>query len=91
MNDAAVLQIARLALEVATLVAGPILAVALLVGVVVALAQTLTQIQEATLTFVPKLAAIALVLVVAGHWMLQELVTMTNQLYAEIPHLVQTL
>ncbi|ACU53125.1 flagellar biosynthetic protein FliQ [Acidimicrobium ferrooxidans DSM 10331] len=91
MNDAAVLQIARTALEVATLVAGPVLAVALLVGLVVALAQTLTQIQEATLSFVPKLAAIALVLLFTGHWMLQELTTMTTQLYSQIPHLVQTL
>ncbi len=91
MNDAAVLSIAERALAVATLVAGPILAIALVVGLLVALVQTLTQIQEATLSFVPKLAAIALVVVLTGHWMIQELTSMTVSLYSEIPHLVQTL
>jgi flagellar biosynthetic protein FliQ len=91
MNDAAVLAIAQRALEVATLVAGPILATALLVGLAVALVQTLTQIQEATLSFVPKLAAIALVLALTGHWMLSELTTATVQLYTQLPHLVETL
>jgi flagellar biosynthetic protein FliQ len=61
------------ALVTAALLALPILAVALVVGVVIGLLQALTQIQEMTLTFLPKLLAIALLFVVAGPWWLQTL------------------
>jgi flagellar biosynthetic protein FliQ len=91
MNDAAVMQIFGQALTVATALAGPTLAAALGIGLLIALVQTLTQIQEATLSFLPKLAVIALVLFVSGHWMLSELVGFTDQLYREIPNLVRTL
>ncbi len=91
MNDGPVMQLAGQALYVAAAIAGPILASALGIGLVVALVQTLTQIQEATLSFLPKLAVIALVLLFAGHWMLGELAGFTVQIYREIPSLVRTL
>ncbi len=66
------------ALVTAALLALPILAVALVVGVVIGLLQALTQIQEMTLTFLPKLLAIALLFVVAGPWWLQTLTTFAS-------------
>ncbi len=75
------------ALAVAARVAGPLLMVALIVGVVVSLVQTITQIQEMTLTFVPKLIAMGLVVVVGGKWMLRELVTWIQSLWSVIPGL----
>jgi flagellar biosynthetic protein FliQ len=62
MNDGPILQIAGQTLYLATKLAGPVLAGALAIGLLVALLQTLTQIQEATLSFLPKLAVIALIL-----------------------------
>ena len=63
----------------------PLLLVGLVVGLVVSVFQAVTQIQEQTLSFIPKIIAMAVVLVVAGPWMLDQLVTYTQQLYASIP------
>jgi flagellar biosynthetic protein FliQ len=91
MNDGPILQIAGQTLYLATKLAGPVLAGALAIGLAVALLQTLTQIQEATLSFLPKLAIIALILFVTGHWMLGQLTGFTIELYHELPTLVRTL
>jgi flagellar biosynthetic protein FliQ len=91
MNDGPILQIAGQTLYLATKLAGPVLAGALAIGLLVALLQTLTQIQEATLSFLPKLAVIALILLVTGHWMLSQLTGFTIELYRELPTLVRTL
>ncbi|KJE76599.1 flagellar biosynthetic protein FliQ [Ferrimicrobium acidiphilum] len=91
MNDGPVLQIAGQTLYLAAKLAGPVLAGALAIGLVVAFIQTLTQIQEATLSFLPKLVVIALIIFLAGHWMLSELDGFTIQLYREIPSLVSSL
>lgn len=69
-------------------VAGPILIVSLAIGLGISLFQSVTQIQEMTLTFVPKLMAVAGVIVVGGNWMLHEIVTFTQQLFALIPDLI---
>lgn len=87
MNDAQVLEIVTGAFEVATKIAGPILITALLIGVVVSLLQTITQIQEMTLTFVPKLVGAGLVIVLGGNWMLRELVGWATALWGIIPSL----
>ena len=68
MSDADVLDIISGAFSIAAKIAGPILAVALIVGVVVSLLQTITQIQEMTLTFVPKLVGAGVVVLIAGNW-----------------------
>lgn len=78
----------REAIEVALLLAGPMLAVGLVVGVVVSLLQALTQVQEMTLTFVPKLLSISLVIVVLMPWMTQLMIDYTANLYASLPELV---
>ena len=89
MSDSSVIDIGVQAILLATKLAAPILAVSLLVGLLIGLLQSATQIQEQTLTFVPKLAAVALTLVVAGHWMLSQMISFTQGLFAMIPHLIQ--
>jgi flagellar biosynthesis protein FliQ len=85
MSDSQVLDIMSNAMMVAAKLAGPLLLTALVVGVVVSLLQTVTQIQEMTLSFVPKAIGLAVVLVVAGNWMLRELVNFSSQLWSAIP------
>jgi flagellar biosynthetic protein FliQ len=60
------------------------------VGLVVSIFQAVTQIQEMTLTFIPKVLALGLVLMIAGPWMLGQLITYTENLYTGIPGLVGT-
>jgi len=67
--------------------AGPILVVCLAVGLVVAVVQTITQIQEMTLTFVPKLIGVAVVLLVGGPWMIHEFTAWVQELWRIIPTL----
>lgn len=82
------MQIAVQALFVAGKVAAPILVVSLTVGFTVSLFQSVTQIQEFTLTFVPKLIGVGITLVVAGNWMLTELQTFTRQMFDLVPRLI---
>ncbi len=77
------------ALYLVLLVSGPPLLVSLAVGLAVGLLQAMTQVQEQTLTFVPKLVAVGLVITVAGGWMGAEVVRFTGQLWAQIPVLVR--
>lgn len=88
MDATEVLDIAREAMIVAAKLAAPVLITALVVGFVVSLLQSVTQIQEVTLSFVPKALAAALVLMVTGQWMISTIVTFTTDLYGRIPGLV---
>jgi flagellar biosynthetic protein FliQ len=84
-------QIISLGLEAMTMAAKlstPILITALLIGFAISLFQSVTQIQEATLSFVPKAVGVAVALLVSGNWMLHEMVTFTTGLYNEIPKLL---
>jgi flagellar biosynthetic protein FliQ len=76
------------AMELAIKIAMPLLLVGLVIGLLVSIFQAVTQIQEQTLSFIPKIAGLAVVLVVAGPWMLGELLTWTEELYGQIPKLV---
>ncbi len=69
-------------------IALPLLLVGLVLGLIVSVFQAVTQIQEQTLTFIPKIIGLAVVLVVAGPWMLGEIVGWTQELYGRIPELV---
>ena len=80
MNESVVISIVKETLYTAMLVGGPILILSLLVGLLVSIFQATTQIQEQTLSFIPKLIAVALVLVVGGAWMLNELIQFTNKI-----------
>lgn len=88
MSDVEILQILTGALAVSARIAGPLLLVALVLGVAVSLFQAVTQVQEMSLTFVPKLAGIALTLVFAGNWMLRELVGWVSALWSSIPSML---
>jgi flagellar biosynthesis protein FliQ len=83
-----VIAIAMQAMQVAFMIAIPLLLVGLVIGLAVSVFQAVTQIQEQTLTFIPKIVGMGLVLVVAGPWMLSEVVTYTQQLYSSIPEMV---
>lgn len=76
------------AMELTLMVALPLLLVGLLVGVVISVFQAVTQIQEQTLVFIPKVLATAVVIVVTGPWMLDQLLVYTHDLYSSIPEKV---
>jgi flagellar biosynthetic protein FliQ len=88
MNQDTVVNLASQAMTLALKVAGPILLVALVIGLVISVFQAVTQIQEQSLSLIPKIAGVAVVIVVLGPWMLGQLVTYTSQLYTSIPTLV---
>lgn len=77
MSSESLLDLWRDALSVAVWVSAPFLVAALVVGLLVSIVQTATQLQESVLTFVPKLAAALLVIALAGHWLLDRLNTFT--------------
>jgi flagellar biosynthetic protein FliQ len=87
MTDSQVLEIAKDAFEIAIKVGGPILFAALIIGVLISVLQTITQIQEMTLTFVPKLLGTGLIVLLGGRWMMSEMVVWVQSLWALIPSL----
>lgn len=89
MSEIVIMTIVKKALVTGLLVAGPILLVSLLVGLIISIFQATTQIQEQTLTFVPKLLFIILVLVVGGPWMLNKLVVLTTELFNMVATVVK--
>ena len=88
MTDSAVLEIALMTMVVALKLSAPILLPALVVGFVISLVQSMTQIQEFTLSFVPKLIAVGVSLLITGNWMLHTLVAYTQDLFARLPNLL---
>ncbi len=89
MNDSSVIEIATQSIILATKLAGPILIVSLLIGLGIGMIQSATQIQEQTLAFVPKLAGIAIVIVLAGNWMLSQVIDFTHNLFDMVPNLIR--
>ncbi len=88
MNPGTVMEIGRQAIEVTLLVSAPMLLTALVIGLIISIFQAATQLNEATLQFVPKLVAMFLVLLLAGPWMLQYLVDYIQRLFSSIPQLI---
>ncbi|MDG1799701.1 MAG: flagellar biosynthesis protein FliQ [Luminiphilus sp.] len=88
MGPETVLDIGRQALWLAVLLAGPMLGAALAVGLFIGVIQAATQIQEMTLSFIPKLLTLVVVLFVLGPWMLRIIVTFSQRLFMDIPGLV---
>jgi flagellar biosynthesis protein FliQ len=81
MDEAWVIDLARNSLQTMMLVGGPLLAIALFVGLLVSIFQALTQINESTLSFIPKILAMGGALLIMGPWMLRILTTFTQNLY----------
>ena len=88
MTTDTVIQLTMVAIELAMKIALPILLIGLGVGLVVSVFQAITQIQEQTLTFIPKIVATVAVMVVGGPWMLDQLLQYTTELWLSIPELV---
>jgi flagellar biosynthetic protein FliQ len=88
MNDVSITEMGGQALLLAAKLGAPILLTALAVGLIVGMLQTATQLQEATLTFVPKFIAVGAVLLISGNWMLSSAVTFTHQLFDMLPRLL---
>jgi len=85
MTPESVVNILQRALDVTILLGGPVLLAMLLTGLIVSIFQAATQINEATLTFIPKMLVAFLVLVLAGPWMLETIMDFTIRLYQSIP------
>ena len=88
MNQDTVVSLVVDAMSVALKVAMPLLLAALVVGLAVSIFQAVTQIQEQTLSFIPKVIGVVAVVLIAGPWMLDQIVTYTQQLYEQIPSLI---
>ena len=88
MTPESVMTMGRHAMEVTLMIAAPMLLVALIIGLIVSIFQAATQINEATLSFIPKLVGIFVALVVAGPWMLSVMLDYMREVFSGIPNLV---
>ncbi|MDH6591109.1 flagellar biosynthetic protein FliQ [Variovorax sp. TBS-050B] len=88
MTPESVMSLGSQAIHVSLLLGAPMLLVALVVGLVISIFQAATQINEATLSFIPKLLAVFAVLVIAGPWMLSQMLDYIRVLFSSIPQLV---
>ena len=88
MTPETVMSLTYHALKIALYIAGPLLLATLVVGLLISIFQAATQINEATLSFIPKLVAAFLILLLAGPWMLQLLVDYIRRLFESIPQLI---
>ena len=88
MNPKQVIGIGTNALETMLVLAAPLLIVVLVIGFAISVLQAATQINEQTLSFVPKLIAVAITIVIAGPWMISRMVTYIQQLFAQIPFVI---
>ncbi len=86
MSSATVVEIGVLTVKVVLLLAAPVLIATMIVGVLISILQAATQVQEMTLTFVPKVLVAVAVLIFLGPWMIRILVDFTVQLYTNIPN-----
>lgn len=85
MNPESVMTLGRHAIEITLMISAPMLLVALIVGLLISIFQAATQINEATLSFIPKLIGIFVAMIVAGPWMLSVLVDYMRQVLTSIP------
>ncbi len=88
MSETLVLDIGRQAIQVALMIAMPMLGVSLVIGLMISLFQVATSLQDVTLTFVPKIIAVGLTLIFAGTWMLTMLIQFAQQLFQGIPEFI---
>lgn len=89
MTPETVIGIARQAIELALFMALPMLAVSLIVGVFVSVLQSATQIQEMTLTFVPKILSMFLALLISFPWLMDKMITYTRELFLNLPSYIR--
>ncbi len=88
MDQNTVVDLASQAMTVALKIGGPMLLAGLVIGLIVSIFQAVTSIQEATLTFIPKIIGLGLIIVILGPWMLQQIVSYTADLFNSIPTMI---
>lgn len=88
MNSEAVMSMTYTAMKLALFMAGPILLVTLLVGLIISIFQAATQVNEMTLSFIPKLLAVGITVVLLGPWLINNMVDYIQNLFSQIPGLV---
>jgi flagellar biosynthetic protein FliQ len=88
MTDTQIVELGLEAMTIAAKMSAPVLLTALLIGFAISLFQSVTQIQEATLSFVPKAIGVGAAILFSGNWMLHEMVTFTTQLFEKVPSLL---
>ena len=88
MTPELVMTIGRQAIEMTLILAGPLLLAALVIGLIISVFQAATQINEQTLSFIPKLVGMFIVLLLAGPWMLQMMVDYIRRLFESIPQII---
>jgi flagellar biosynthetic protein FliQ len=89
MHEDLIVQLGQNALKTTAMLAGPLLLATLVIGLVVSIFQALTQINESTLSFIPKMLVVALVIVLAGPWMLDVMTHYTVDLYSNIATMIR--
>ena len=89
MNEQLIIHLGQDAMRTTALLSGPILISTLVIGLVVSIFEALTQINEATLTFIPKMLVVALVIVLAGPWMMDVMTSYTVNLFESLPTYVR--
>ena len=82
------ISLAQNAMTITLMIAGPVLIVSLIIGVLVSLIQAATQINEVTLSFIPKIIGISVVMMLLGSWMMQQLISFTAKILNSLPDLV---
>lgn len=88
MTQETVIYLAKEALSVVLLVSAPMLGFGMLVGIIVSILQATTQIQEQTLTFVPKIIAVMVAIIIFGPWMLTVVTQFTENLFSQLPNFI---
>lgn len=89
MTPETVMNIGRQAIEICMMIAAPMLLTSLIIGLLVSIFQAATQINEATLSFIPKLAGVFLALIIAGPWILSTMVDYMRRMFESIPTLLR--
>ena len=89
MSENMIIYIVKDAIQTGLMIAAPILIASIAVGLIISIFQATTQIQEQTLTFVPKLVVVAVVGVIAGNWMMHIMVNFTEKIFSMISNIIQ--
>jgi flagellar biosynthesis protein FliQ len=89
MDEAYLISLGQSAITVMLVVAGPILIISLLIGTIISLVQAATQVNEVTMTFIPKIIGIGLVLLLLGSWMMQQILVFTADIFNSLPNFVK--
>ncbi len=89
MDEAYLITLTQNAIMVMLVIAGPILLISLLIGTIISLIQAATQVNEVTMTFIPKIVGIGLIIIFLGSWMMQQIIVFTINIFNSLPNFVK--